>query len=44
MFNSKLGLGTGEERTPGLWVCQPSGEEDFYFSVEDWQVDRLTYE
>jgi hypothetical protein len=32
--------GTWEERTPGLWICQLSGDKDFYFSMEDWQVDR----
>jgi hypothetical protein len=33
-----IDLGTWKERTPGLWVCEPSGEKDFYFSIENWQV------
>jgi hypothetical protein len=39
-----ISSGTWEERTPGLWICQPSGGEDFYFSLEGWQIDRLTDE
>jgi hypothetical protein len=35
-----IDLGTWEERSPGLWVYQPSGGEDLYFSVEGWQIDR----
>jgi hypothetical protein len=38
------GLGTWQERTPGLWVCQLVGGEDFYFSVEGWRVKRLSSE
>jgi hypothetical protein len=38
-------LGTWEERVPGLlWICEPSGGEDFYFSLEGWRLDRLTDE
>jgi hypothetical protein len=44
ILKSKPGLGAWEERTSGLWVCQPSGDEGFYFTVESWQVNRLTYE
>jgi hypothetical protein len=39
-----ISSGTWEERTPGLWICEPSGGEDFYFSLEGWRLDRLTYE
>ena len=35
-----IGPATWKERTPGLWVCQPSGDEGFYFSVEGWQIVR----
>jgi hypothetical protein len=39
-----ISSGTWEEKTPGLWICEPSGGEDFYFSLEGWRLDRLTYE
>jgi hypothetical protein len=29
-----IGLSTGKERTPGLLICQLSGKEDFYFTIE----------
>jgi hypothetical protein len=35
-----IGAATWEEKAPGFWVCKPSGDGDFYFSVEGWQVDR----
>jgi hypothetical protein len=34
-----ISSGTWEERTPGLWICEPSGGEDFYFSLEGWRID-----
>jgi hypothetical protein len=36
-----IGLGTWEERTPGLWVCHPFSDSDFYFSIKDWHVNGL---
>jgi hypothetical protein len=33
-----IGTGTWEERTSGIWICRPSDDGDFYFSVESWQV------
>jgi hypothetical protein len=39
-----VGAGTWEERTPGLWIIQPSGGVNFYLSVEGWQVKRLSSE
>jgi hypothetical protein len=39
-----IGAGTWQERTPLLWVCEPSGEEHLYFSLEGWRIDRLGYE
>ncbi|HEY5140521.1 MAG TPA: hypothetical protein VIJ25_14570 [Methylococcales bacterium] len=44
VLNSKPGPATWEEKVPGVWVCEPSGGEDFYFSLEGWRLDRLTYE
>jgi gamma-glutamylcyclotransferase (GGCT)/AIG2-like uncharacterized protein YtfP len=36
-----ISSGTWEERVPGLlWICEPSGDEGSYFSVEGWQVGR----
>jgi hypothetical protein len=34
-----FGAGTWEEKKPLLWIFTPAAGEDFYFSVEGWQVD-----
>jgi hypothetical protein len=39
-----IGVGIWEEKTSGLWICKPFSDSDFYFSVEAWRIDRLTYE
>jgi hypothetical protein len=40
VLKSKPGAGTWEEKNPLLWIFTPAAGEDFYFSVEGWQVDR----
>jgi hypothetical protein len=29
-----------EKKTLGLWICQLSGDKDFYFLEESLQIDR----
>jgi hypothetical protein len=36
-----IGVGTWEEKAPGLWICHPFSDSDFYFSIEGWHVNGL---
>jgi hypothetical protein len=38
-----IGSGNWEQRASDYWFYQPSGEEDFYFSIEGWQVDQSDF-